>query len=346
MVHHFSTRYSKRMAQKRRRIYIISGLVIIAFVFIFVVAPHIFGEKPASAQAGTTEEELKPTETKSVEPGPAPSRPEPQPELPQYTLDSLGEPNSETADFIKEIIKNLEKNPAGVIKAREKLNEVLSMPMNTRQLEFVKQQFSKLSDKWLFSRTIFPKDRLCSLYNVRPGDQLRTIGREHKVPYEILMEINNITDPRNLRAGEMIKVINGPFHARIYRSRFTMDLYLQNTYVRSFKVGLGLPGRETPTGLWVVKPGDKLEKPTWYDKETGKNYESEDPDYPLGSRWIGLKGLEGDAVGKTGIAFHGTNKPDEIGTAGSRGCIRLDNGDAILVYNLMMEGLSQVVIED
>ena len=121
-----------------------------------------------------------------------------------------------------------------------------------------------------------------------------------------------------------------------------MDLYLQDTFVRSFVVGLGKPGRETPTGRWRVK--GKLLSPTWTDPDTGKTYEAEDPDYPLGSRWIGLEGLEGDAIGITGIAFHGTKDPNLIGTAGSKGCIRLHNGDAILMYNLLMPGLSQVKI--
>jgi len=114
--------------------------------------------------------------------------------------------------------------------------------------------------------------------------------------------------------------------------------------VRSFPVGLGKPGMETPTGFWVVKQGGKLISPTWTDPVSGKTYEAEDPDYPLGSRWIGLEGLKGGAVGRTGFAIHGTKNPEEIGTAGSQGCVRLHNGDAILVYNLLVPGHSQVEI--
>ena len=39
-------------------------------------------------------------------------------------------------------------------------------------------------------------------------------------------------------------------------------------------------------------------------------------------------------------------KPEEIGVAASRGCIRMYNGDVINVYNLMMPGYSRVVVED
>ena len=74
-------------------------------------------------------------------------------------------------------------------------------------------------------------------------------------------------------------------------------------------------------------------------------YEPDDPDYPLGSRWIGLEGIKGAAKDRTGFAIHGTIKPKEIGQASSQGCIRLHNGDAILVYKLLvpMHSLIEVV---
>jgi lipoprotein-anchoring transpeptidase ErfK/SrfK len=160
------------------------------------------------------------------------------------------------------------------------------------------------------------------------------------------MQINNIAKPESLQAGMMIKVINGPFNVRVYRSSFTMDLYLQNTYVKSFPVGLGKPGMETPTGRWRVKAEGKLVQPIWTDPVTGRTYHPEDPDYPLGSRWIALDGIEGAAVGRTGFAIHGTKNPEQIGTPGSQGCIRLHNGDVITVYNLLMPGVSLVDVVD
>ena len=123
-----------------------------------------------------------------------------------------------------------------------------------------------------------------------------------------------------------------------------MDLYLQDTFVRSFPVGLGKPGMETPTGLWAVKASGKLIMPTWTNPMSGKRYEADDPDYPLGSRWIGLEGLKGDAVGRTGFAIHGTKDAKEIGTASSQGCIRMHDSDAILVYNLLVPLYSRVEI--
>jgi len=277
---------------------------------------------------------------------PAEAEWKPKVDLVEHAPRATSESNPEVDELITEATALTGTKPSRIIDARDRLNEVLSMPMNGRQRAFVKKKLSGLANKWLFSRTIFEHDRLCSSYKVKGGDRLRAIGRQFKVPYEILMKINNISRPQALRAGETIKVINGPFHAKIYRSAFTMDLYLQNTFVRSFSVVLGRPGMETPTGRWVVKPDGKVIRPTWTDPTTGKTYEAQDPDYPLGSRWIGLEGIEGSAKERTGFAIHGTKDAEELGTARSRGCIRLYDEDVILVYDLLTPGFSQVVVAE
>ena len=335
MARYRSSWYSRRVLVQNR-VYIISALLIIGVVIAF-----IYGYRPF----GKSKDELIDTD---VDKGTIPSAISPAPEsIPDLIGDapeSTAEPNPEVDDLIAEAMVLVNDKPAMIIDARDRLNETLPMQQSRQQREVVKEQLSKLADEWLFSRKIFPQDRLCGTYKVKSGDQLRTIGRQHKVPYEILMEINRINRPEALRAGETIKVILGPFHARVYRTTFTMDLYLQNTFVKSFPVGLGQPGMETPTGLWCVKPGGKLVKPVWTDQVSGKRYHPEDPDYPLGSRWIGLEGIKGEAKGRTGFAIHGTKKPEEIGTAGSQGCIRLHNGDAILFYNLLVPTFSQVEV--
>ena len=258
-------------------------------------------------------------------------------------------PNPEATALIADATALLAEKPAKVIAARTKFSQAFRMPMSRQQRMFVKDQLSKLADKWLFSPTIYPDDTLCGSYKVKPGDLLSTIAKKYKVPWEILMKINNIRRPEALRAGETIKVIYGPFHARVDRSDFIMDLYLQDkTFIRSFRVGLGKAGRDTPTGLWRVRPPGKAKfiKPPWPDPDTGKMYYGEDSDYPLGSRWIGLDGLEGNAKGRTGFGIHGTKDPEQIGKADSRGCIRMYNGDVILVYDLFVESISTVRVVD
>ena len=274
----------------------------------------------------------------------------PEPQLPKINPEPASgqtiEPNPEAASLITEAAALLKEKPAKIIDARDKFNQALRMPMSHQQRSSVKNQLSKLAEQWLFSRTVVPEDPLCESYQVKSGDTLEKIGNKFNVPHEILETINHINDPRSLQAGLPIKVIKGPFNAKIYRSDFTMDVYLQNTFVRSFRVGLGKDKTETPTGIWRVKSDGKLEKPPWPDPVTGRIIYPEDPEYALGSRWIGLEGLTGEAKDRTGFGIHGTKDPETIGTASSQGCIRMNNGEAILVYNMLFPGLSQVEVRD
>lgn len=231
-----------------------------------------------------------------------------------------------------------------IITARNTLNDILNMSSDTSVRETVKKQLNGLAQDWLFSRTIYIGDDLCSSYKVQSGELLSQIAAKFKVPYQFLMKINNISNERSLRADQVIKVVHGPFHAILYSSSFTMDLYLQNIYVKTYMVGLGKEGHETPVGLWKAKIGGKMIKPTWTDPDTGKTYHADDPDYPLGSGWIALDGIDNRTRGITGIAIHGTNDESSIGTKSSRGCIRLYNGELIELYDMFEPGNSELRI--
>ncbi|MBL7214890.1 MAG: L,D-transpeptidase family protein [Phycisphaerae bacterium] len=231
-----------------------------------------------------------------------------------------------------------------IIAARDLLNHTLDLKLSAVVRAAVKERLAKLADVWLFGRDVYESDKLTSYYLVQSGDLLAVIAKRYKVPYEALMRINDISRPELLQAGTKIKVIDGPFNAVIYKSSFTMDLYLQNVYIKTYRVGLGTIDHETPSGRWRVKRGGKLISPRWTDPDTGKVYVGSAPDYPLGSRWIAIEGLDEDTKDRTGFAIHGTKDPESIGTRSSRGCIRLYNGDAIELYNLLQEGLSEVLV--
>jgi L,D-transpeptidase ErfK/SrfK len=255
-------------------------------------------------------------------------------------------PNAEADNIIKQAQALLKEQPAKIIQARDMLNPVLRMPLNPEQRSTIKKQLTDLSDIWLFDRAVCRDDSLCETYQVKSGDVLENIGKRYKVPYEFLQTINSIPQPRSLKVGQNIKVVNGPFRVEVYRSTFTMDVYLQNTYVCSFTVTLGKTGSETPKGFWRVKSGGKLVKPTWTNPENGKVVRADDPEYPLGSRWIALEGLDDKTSGKTSYGIHGTKEDNLLGTAASHGCIRLQNGDVIKVYNMLVPVDSMVEVAD
>ena len=343
-----SRSYGRRRDLSRRRIYIIAALLIVGAVIVFVY--HPFGKNKEETASSIDETSIydevaasivEQTEPVVEEPEPVPM---PEAELVEVIPEATDDSNPKVSELIDEAMELIDAKPSKIIEARDILNDTLLMAMSQQQRTFVKRRLSELADEWLFSRKIFPEDTLCGSYKVESGDQFRRISGRFKVPHEILMEINRIPRAEALRAGDQIKIINGPFHTKVYLSTLTMDLFLQKSFIRSFTVGVGQPGRETPTGLWLVELGGKLISPTWTDPDTGKTYESEDPDYPLGSRWIGLEGVDGPAKGRTGFAFHGWKNSKLMSGGGSRGCIRLHNDDVILLYNVLMPGHSQVVV--
>jgi lipoprotein-anchoring transpeptidase ErfK/SrfK len=281
----------------------------------------------------------------------APAVPAPTPAVQPVITEPLAAAdakNDESSPQAKESVEEaLKLRDAGkIIEARELLNDTLNEKLSPNLRSAVKFQMTKLAEQWLFSAKVFSGDKLTGSYQVQQGDHLERIAKKHKVPYEILMKINAIDRPELLRAGQHIKVIEGPFNVVIYKSNFTMDLYLQDKYIKTYRVGLGKVEYETPSGRWQVESGGKLVKPTWTDPDTGKTYVGNDPDYPLGSRWIAIEGIDDVTRPRTGFAIHGTKDPDSIGTRSSRGCIRLFNGDAVEVYNLLYSGISEVHIMD
>lgn len=230
------------------------------------------------------------------------------------------------------------------VAARDELNELLKKSPAGADARRAREQLARFADEMIFSPKRIADDRLIVDYAIRAGDRLAKVGRAHKVPYGVIMRINNIRDAARIRENQRIKVPNGPFHARIVKSEFRIDLYLQDVYVRSYRVGLGAePG--TPEGVWRVK--EILVNPTFFPPASYPDKRiiaADDPKNPLGEHWIGLEGVEGAAVGHEGYGLHGTIEPDSIGRAVSHGCIRMLNDDVAFVADLLAPGESTVTV--
>jgi len=346
--------YTRRGARHpARRVILLTALVAVSALAIFKLVFHkpqaAVDADPVNAFAFKVEpsDSLSaappPTNTRQIDPPALPDQPPPETEKAETPEESPAPRQSRQARML------LDQGMAALagqdfLKARDSLSRAVEIGLTPQQESQARQALNEAADAWLFSRNIFDGEHLCHLYKVVPGDSLARIGKAFAVPYQLLMRINNIERPEQLAAGETIKVVKGPFNAVVDRRRFLMSVYLGNVMVRSYSVGLGAPGRQTPTGLWRVKI--KQPNPAWTDPETAKSYLPNDPDNPLGEHWIGLEGLQGNATDRTGFGIHGTTKPEEIGRATSRGCIRLHNGQVAELYDLLTVGASHVRVVD
>jgi lipoprotein-anchoring transpeptidase ErfK/SrfK len=87
-----------------------------------------------------------------------------------------------------------------------------------------------------------------------------------------------------------------------------------------------------------------VKNPVYYSPRGEGVIEADDPANPLGEYWIGLAGVEGDAVGKESYGIHGTIDPTSIGRMESMGCIRLKNEDVAVLFSTLVEGKSTVLV--
>ncbi len=158
-------------------------------------------------------------------------------------------------------------------------------------------------------------------YEVQPGDTLERVASQYRVPPQVLAKINVVADPNQLRPGDKLKVLPGPFHAVVDLRTHYLTLFLEKRFAGRFPIGVG-SDQAAPEGDYVVK--DKTPNPTYYGPD--RVVDPSDPSNPLGKYWIGL----GNQFG-----IHGTNDPQSIGRADARGCIRLNPRDIEDVYDMM-----------
>lgn len=306
-------------------------------------APRIAGADsatptpPIEAPARTSPTLL---EANAAADGPATSPAAPaRPQRTQLAADQTGATTAGTRAALDGARRKSSQDP---IAARRELNTLLATRLAPSDERQVRDELAKLAEQTVFSSNKDQTDPLVTLYKIEDNDNLQKIGRKFKVPYEVVMSVNGIRDARRIRAGQTLRVPNGPFHAKISKSQFRLDVYLQDTFVRSYSVGLGKDSG-TPEGAWLVD--NKLPNPTYYppaSAEQKRIVSPNDPKNPLGEHWIGLNGVSGDAKGQDGFGIHGTIDPDSIGKSASLGCVRMHNADVAALYNLLQEKQSTV----
>lgn len=237
-----------------------------------------------------------------------------------------------------------------LLDARNGLNALLSAgTLSDADVRAAKGLLNQINASVVFSARKFPDDPHGGTFTVPPGGVLQKIANSHEVPFELLMRINGISDPRKLKAGQSLKILKGPFHAVVSKKDFTLELWLgepaakSSMYITSFPVGLGKDD-STPTGVWAV--ANKLKNPTYYSPRGEGVIAADDPRNPLGEYWIGLIGTDGHAVGKQSYGIHGTIDPASIGQQASMGCVRLVNENVQQVFEVLVEGKSTVTVKE
>ena len=237
------------------------------------------------------------------------------------------------------------------VEARRSLSRaLLSGSLDEFESDRAREELRTLNERLVFSPEIVENDPFVQTYVVQPNEMLSKIVRDQglAVDWRFILRINNIREARNVRSGQRLKLISGPFHAVVDKSEFRMDLYMGRApdlvYVSSYPVGLG-EFNSTPTGVFQVRKNSKLINPEWRNPYTRELFARDDPQNPIGERWIGLQGVEEHNRDFSGYGIHGTIEPESIGRQSSMGCIRMRPEDVAVVYEVLVEGASTIEIQ-
>jgi hypothetical protein len=104
-----------------------------------------------------------------------------------------------------------------------------------------------------------------------------------------------------------------------------LALFEGNQLRRTWEIAVGKPSTPTPVGVFQV--ASQVKNPTWYGPQGPV---APGPKNPVGTRWIGLS--------IPGYGIHGTNAPKSIGSAASKGCIRMHADDVEELFAFVAKG--------
>ena len=335
----YNSRRARRYYKKKSRL---KPLTFVLFVLgVMAMKTYDIGLSPQDASARNSVTTLR-KDLSAMPVSPVEEEPAPEPAVADYSSQEIfgpmvrqesspAQPETpavpEPVFMDQDFVEDTELSRGNVIDDRDRLNKMLTTeqltPDKTARL---KEQLAALADQWLFSRNAVADDIFCKSYKVQPGDALSRIAKQNDISYQLLMRINKISSPRALRADQTIKIVKGPFHCKVDLSESTLDLYLRNTYVKTFTVSIGTEAAKTPTGSWIVK--------------SSRAYDAQDAAF--GTRRITLQGTAGDAIVQEGFAIQGSTKDTTTAKIG----VSMSNKDVELIYDMLLPNLSRVTVTD
>jgi L,D-transpeptidase ErfK/SrfK len=182
-------------------------------------------------------------------------------------------------------------------------------------------------------------------YLIGTDESLPEIARQHGIGFDAITAANPGVDPflpdpgsRILLPTEWI-LPDAPIRDGIVVNIAEMRLFVyshdRSQTVTTFPIGIGDQGKETPVGTFTVI--EKIRNPAWYVPESIRKERPDlpavvppGPENPMGSHALRLS--------KWTVLIHGTNRPWGIGSRVSHGCIRLQQEDIALLFEMIPRG--------
>ena len=184
-----------------------------------------------------------------------------------------------------------------------------------------------------------------SVSRSKPG---RRLAARDALVARLMRRLTSSTDERTLRAKtvEVPAKVNAktiwdanPVAVTVSRDGKRARLFRRGELVKTYTVAVGSAKYPTPLGRFAVQamqvnPAWNVPQSEWAGDLAGETIPAGDPRNPLIARWIGFNG---------GVGFHGTKSAGSLGTAASKGCIRMSPTDVIDLYKRVSTGTPVLV---
>ena len=127
-----------------------------------------------------------------------------------------------------------------ILQARELYNSALHgiSGLGEHEAHGLRQDLAQLNAHTLLGTGVLPDDPAASIIAVTAGDTLGSIADNYRLTLALIEELNPAVHPADLRAGQPVKVLLGPFDARVVLHAHRIDIMLHHLYVTSFKMQL------------------------------------------------------------------------------------------------------------
>jgi len=178
-------------------------------------------------------------------------------------------------------------------------------------------------------------------HTIARGESLVRIANRYKTTVATVQRSNKL-DPASsvIFPGNVLHIYAGDWSIRVVKTKFVLLLMDGDELFKLYHVAIGRQDR-TPVGIFQLE--NKLREPVW--TPPGRVIAYGDPENVLGTRWLGLRPIQGTNPQLQGYGIHGTWEPQSIGSAASEGCVRMLNDDVNDLFDLVPEG-TLVVIEE
>lgn len=189
-------------------------------------------------------------------------------------------------------------------------------------------------------------------YTIQDKETLIEIARQYGIGYNEIVSANRGIDPWVPDRGSKVIIPTAWLIPEILDRGIVINLaelrlyyfFMINSrrYVRTYPIGIGREGMDTPTGSFSITA--KVKDPVWKVPESIREENPElpalvppGPYNPLGKYWFQLS--------VKGFGIHGTTRPYGIGRRVSHGCIRLYPEDIEELSRLVKTGTTVKIVD-